>query len=408
MESLSTRDMSGSPSVPAGQATVCRALASGTDSQAKSWELSGSLTPCAPVQRILIAAQPFTLGRDCDNALQLANPTISRRHAELLLIGTELFVRDLDSRNGTFLNGRRVQNFEMLHDGDMVQFGAAVFTVRAPRTPGTGPLRPVEHLTIVEQDIGDYALANLQFDKLLADPAVIPFFQPIFRLGDSRPIGYEVLVRSRLVGLETPQAMFRVAAERNQEPELSELARREGLRVARRLGLAGQMYLNTHPSELREDRLIRSLRQLRKDYSDIEIVLEIHESSVTSWQALAELRGQMRDLDIRLAYDDFGVGQSRLMELADAPPDVIKFDMCLIRGLARASEERRSLVRSLVQLVHELGVTSLAEGVETREEATVCTTLGFKLAQGYFFGRPTPSPGSGAEKGLAPVRDVNS
>jgi EAL domain-containing protein (putative c-di-GMP-specific phosphodiesterase class I) len=396
MESLSTPDMSGSYLVPAGQATVCRALAAGTDSQIKTWELSGTLTPSAPVQRILIAAQPFTIGRDCDNALQLANPTISRRHAEMMLMGSELFVRDLDSRNGTFLNGRRVQNFELLHEGDMVQFGAAVFTVRAPRTAGTGPRTPVENLTIVEQDIGDYALANLQFDKLLADPAVIPFFQPIFRLGDSRPVGYEVLVRSRLVGLETPQAMFRVAAERNQEPELSELARREGMRAARRLGLTGQMYLNTHPSELKHDRLIGSLRQLRKEYTDLEMVLEIHESSVTSWESLAELRVQLRDLGIRLAYDDFGVGQSRLMELADAPPDVIKFDMCLIRGLARASEERKSLVRSLVQLVHELGVTSLAEGVETREEATACTSLGFELAQGYFFGRPTPSPGPAA------------
>jgi EAL domain-containing protein (putative c-di-GMP-specific phosphodiesterase class I) len=287
-----------------------------------------------------------------------------------------------------------VQNFEMLHDGDMVQFGAAVFTVRAPRTPGTpNARRPIENLTIVEQDIGDYALANLQFDKLLAEPAVTPFFQPIFRLGDSRPVGYEVLIRSRLVGLETPEAMFRVAAERSQEPELSELARREGLRLARRLGLSGQMYLNTHPSELQNGRLITSLRKLRKEYSEMEIVLEIHESSVTSWQGLAELRIQLRDLGIRLAYDDFGVGQSRLMELADAPPDVIKFDMCLIRGLARASDERRSLVRSLVQLVHELGVTSLAEGVETREEATACAALGFELAQGYFFGRPTPSPG---------------
>jgi hypothetical protein len=205
-------------------------LASGTDSQAKSWELSGSLTPSAPVQRILIAAQPFTLGRDCDNALQLANPTISRRHAELLLIGTELFVRDLDSRNGTFLNGRRVQNFEMLHDGDMVQFGAAVFTVRAPRTPGTSPLRPVEHLTIVEQDIGDYALANLQFDKLLADPAVIPFFQPIFRLGDSRPIGYEVLVRSRLV--ERTGAARRAARGAATGPDRADVSQHASVRAA--------------------------------------------------------------------------------------------------------------------------------------------------------------------------------
>ncbi|MBI3863532.1 MAG: EAL domain-containing protein [Planctomycetia bacterium] len=364
---------------------------SGEDPRVSRWELTGSLTPNAPAQRIRIAAQPFTVGRECDNALQLNFPTISRRHAELLLVERDLYVRDINSRNGTFLNGRRVGNFEKLNSDDMLQFGTAVFTVRSPRVHSTEkPFNP--HATLVESDLDDFALANLQFDKLLTDPALVPYFQPIFSLSGGPPLGYEVLARSRLVGLETPDSMFRVAAERGLETELSVLARREGLRIAEQLGLEGELYLNTHPAELRDPLLADSLRRLRNEFPDRPIAIEIHESAVTSLKMLGELRGELRRLNMRLAYDDFGAGQSRLTELADVPPDVIKFDMCLIRGVSSASEERQTMIRSLVKMVSDLGVVPLAEGVETRDEAQACTRLGFELAQGYFFGRPCAAP----------------
>ncbi|HEY3966392.1 MAG TPA: EAL domain-containing protein [Planctomycetaceae bacterium] len=355
------------------------------------WELTGSLTPQAPAQRVRISGQPFTVGRDCDNALQLANPTISRRHAELLLVEYDLYVRDISSRNGTFLNGRRVGNFEKLNSGDMLQFGTAVFTVRSPRAQlAEQPFNP--NVTQFESDLEDFALANLQFDMLLEGPALIPFFQPIVSLSGGPPLGFEVLARSRLVGLETPASMFRVAGERGLEVELSELARRQGLRIAQQQGLQGELYLNTHPSELQQDRLSASLRRLRDEFPDARIVIEIHESAVTSLKMLSGLRGQLQELGMRLAYDDFGAGQSRLMELADVPPDVIKFDMCLIRGVSNASEERQSMIRSLVKMVRDLAVIPLAEGVETRDEAIACARLGFEMAQGFFFGRPSASP----------------
>src|SRR5258708_6295924 len=123
------------------------------------WELNGSLNPRAPAQNILISTQPFTIGRDWDNALQLADATISRRHAELLLVENDLFVRDINSRNGTFLNGRRISNFEKLRARDMLQFGSAVFTVRAPSTAKAEPaFNP--HATLMESSIGAYTLAN--------------------------------------------------------------------------------------------------------------------------------------------------------------------------------------------------------------------------------------------------------
>ena len=134
------------------------------------------------------------------------------------------------------------------------------------------------------------------------------------------------------------------------------------------------------------------LRELRADFPDLSVVLEIHESGVTSTRYLAKLRDTLNELGMQLAYDDFGAGQARLMELVEVPPDVLKFDIKLIQGLPTASPQRLTTVGSLVQLVRELGVVPLAEGVETEEEAAVCRELGFDLAQGFLYGRPAPAP----------------
>jgi EAL domain-containing protein (putative c-di-GMP-specific phosphodiesterase class I) len=398
MESNSTSGSNGLPSAIVDCQGKSAAADGSKSSATAQWELSGGLTPNAPVQRILVSVQPFTIGRDFDNSLCLANPTISRRHAELMLAGADLLVRDLGSRNGTYLNGRQVRCFERLQPGDMLQFGAAVFTVHPMGARTIPPTLTEQCMTAVEFDMCDYALANLEFDRLLTEPAVVPHYQPIVRLDSAQCVGYEVLARSRLIGLETPNAMFRVAAERNLEAELSDAIRRESLLVARRMGLCAELFVNTHPAELLRPGLVDSLRWLRDEYPDAGIVIEIHESAVTSSQSLANLRAQLKDLDMRLAYDDFGAGQSRLMELADVPPDVLKFDMRLIHGLSSASDDRQNMIRSLVQIVRDLAVVPLAEGIETGDEAVVCRELGFELAQGYFFGRPAAAPDRSPEK----------
>ena len=124
--------------------------------------------------------------------------------------------------------------------------------------------------------------------------------------------------------------------------------------------------------------------------SDLPITLEIHESAITSADEMFELRNRLRDLNIQIAYDDFGAGQNRLAELCNAAPDVLKFDMGLIRDIDKAPPERIKVLSSLVRIVLDLGVVPLAEGIENEAEAKVCQELGFTMAQGYYFGRPAP------------------
>ena len=100
------------------------------------------------------------------------------------------------------------------------------------------------------------------------------------------------------------------------------------------------------------------------------------------------LRLVLTDLNMKLAYDDFGAGQARLNELVEARPDYLKFDRKLIAGLNSANTSRQQLVQSLVTMSKQLGITTLAEGVETAEEAAACKQIGFELMQGFYFGKP--------------------
>jgi EAL domain-containing protein (putative c-di-GMP-specific phosphodiesterase class I) len=94
-------------------------------------------------------------------------------------------------------------------------------------------------------------------------------------------------------------------------------------------------------------------------------------------------------MKIGLAYDDFGAGQARLVELVEVPPDYLKFDMKLVQKIASASLERQRMLASLVKMVHELGVAPLAEGIEEAGDHEVCRQMGFKLAQGFYYGYPS-------------------
>lgn len=342
------------------------------------WVLSRSSSDTGTNQHVNIIGPSFTVGRSPGNNLCISDPTVSGRHAEILTINRDLFVRDLNSTNGTLLNGRRLQHLTGLRSGDVLHFGSVMYTLQSSTDECTS--------STVTADVSAEALAHLQFDKLLRRPALRPYFQPIVRLADRSRIGFEVLSRSYLLGLETPEKMFRVAASRKVEAELSQACRVEGLRIAEELP-PGKIFLNTHPAELTHGDLFPGLERLRGEFPNADVVLEIHEGATASSAFLREIRLQTAQLNMQLAYDDFGAGQARLKELFEVPPDVLKFDVKFVHGLPYTSFQHRETIRSLLKIVRDLGVIPLAEGIETVEEGSVCFELGFELAQGFLFGR---------------------
>ena len=90
---------------------------------------------------------------------------------------------------------------------------------------------------------------------------------------------------------------------------------------------------------------------------------------------------------LRVAIDDFGAGHSGLSLLSVFQPDLIKIDRALIQNLHERPTSR-SIVRSIVQVCKELGITVIAEGIEMEQEMQVLCDMGISRMQGFFFARP--------------------
>lgn len=351
------------------------------------WFLSGPTQAGEAVVHTPIDGSPYVVGRKTGVSLKLQFRTVSGNHASLWVEDGLLFLRDLGSTNGTFVNGARVEKDSSVKicEEDLIHFAEAPFRVR--RQSPTGMTAGT-----IAENVCDQALALVQFDRLMSERLVKPHFQPIVVIDDGAMIGFEILGRGSVFGLESVAAMFQAAEQLNLEVELSRLLRWEGIRVGRDLPERPTLFVNTHPREMEDGPgLIQSLKNVREMTGNTNLVLEIHESSVTNPTLMQSLHGAMKDLDIQLAYDDFGSGQARLAELIEARPDYVKFDISLVREIDKADEQRRRMLHSLVQMVRDLDIRALAEGIETPAEAEVCREIGFDLAQGFFYGRPSPA-----------------
>lgn len=345
------------------------------------WYLCGRLRDDDPTQQFCIDASPFEVGRKPGLALCIPCPTVSSLHAAFLVERGKLYVRDMGSTNGTFVNGIRVQGDCEVDDGDLVQFAEAVFRISQQGA--------IADCHTIQGDAGDRALALIQFDRLIEQRDVTPFFQPIVSLQQDCCVGYEILARSRLYGLTEPSSMFQAAAVLDLEGELSRIFREEGVRHGKILSNNPLLFLNTHPKELDdEETLLFSMRELREAYPAQRLVLEIHEAAVAQSVQMRSIKAALAELDIRLAYDDFGAGQARLAELIEVPPDYLKFDLKFMQNIEQASGQRHKMLQDFVRGVRGAGIVALAEGVETAAADTICRALGFDLAQGYFYGRP--------------------
>jgi EAL domain-containing protein (putative c-di-GMP-specific phosphodiesterase class I) len=148
------------------------------------------------------------------------------------------------------------------------------------------------------------------------------------------------------------------------------------------------LFANAHPRETFEPGFVEGIAALVAQHPGLDLVLEIHETAVLDPARMRELGVRLAEIGVRFAYDDFGAGQARLNELSEVPPHFVKFDIALVNGLAAAGARKQRVVSDLVRLVADLGSISLAEGIEQPADAEVCRQMGFRLMQGYLFGKP--------------------
>jgi EAL domain-containing protein (putative c-di-GMP-specific phosphodiesterase class I) len=338
------------------------------------------------VWNVSISRLPFRVGRRPGLDLTLPSTSVSTEHAELYERAGQLRVRDLGSTNGTYVNRRRVTD-EVVRDGDVVHFADFEFRLEEAVAALRETTAVLRDLALPEQ----FVKGTRELDELLRDQLVTMHFQPIVVMSTGKPVSYEALGRGRHPRLpEGPQELLHIADSIGAAPILSQLFRQRAVETASGHPGLASLFLNTHPRELAQASLVDSLAELRRLAPEPTLAIEVHESTIVDSAGIREFRARLKQLDIALAYDDFGAGQARLLELADVPPEYLKFDSRFVNGIADAPDSKQRVVRSLVTVARDLGVRPIAEGIENQADARVCAELGFDLAQGFHFGRPVP------------------
>lgn len=338
-----------------------------------------------------VQRSPFRIGRGHGVELVLGSPRVSKVHAEIVQKGSGWIIRDLNSRNGTFLNGERVKGEEPFAIGDILHVAHRELTF---------VMADISEMTSLDStwagDSQTYEIENLRgtrdMYKILRGGRVRAVFQAIVMLDGGAVVGFEALGRHMLPDADyDTTALFALADDLGKAVELSRLMRRVALDDVAVLPTRGdRLFINVHPAEMSHPGLLDELSGAASRCGDRTIVAEIHESVIAGPAVMRRLKDDLESRGIELAYDDFGAGTSRLVELAEVPPDFVKLDMSIIRSID-TSPRRQDLVSALVKVMRNSGVQVVAEGIETIEEHTTCLQLGCQLGQGFLIRHPAPA-----------------
>jgi EAL domain-containing protein (putative c-di-GMP-specific phosphodiesterase class I) len=248
------------------------------------------------------------------------------------------------------------------------------------------------------EEVASYRLAcEMKRDLDKGGKGLEAWFQPQVKLGSGSPIGAEALARWRRGDEEIlPRRFIPVAEEAGLIGQIGELMLQHSVQAVsklRRLGIdIPRIAVNVSPAQMHWNDFLKSAVELVRDEglqpSDIE--LEITETMVGRSSAeFLRWVGDLAAVGFDIAIDDFGTGASTLARIREIPASKIKLDRAFILPLPEDVPGRK-VCRSALRLTHALGMTSLAEGVETRAQARFLKSSGCLQGQGFFWGRPMP------------------
>jgi diguanylate cyclase (GGDEF)-like protein len=299
--------------------------------------------------------------------------------------------------------GDRDSAGELLRDADVALYQAKaagrnryqVFNADAQTTAGSR--------TELEVDLRS-ALARQQFDLV---------YQPIYDLNDLTVVSVEALLRWRHPDRGTVQPDFIPILESSgQIREVGHWVMLQACQQAvtwRRAGSTVAVSVNVSAVQLDSDAIIDHIR----DALDITglapeaLIVEVTETALMrNADATAERLRAIKKLGVKIAVDDFGTGYSSLSYLQKFPVDCLKIDRSFIETLT-ASPESRALIRTLVQLGRTLGLTTLAEGVETTDQLDQLRGEHVNEVQGFLLSKPLDAATFETQI-LAPIRKQTS
>ena len=224
-------------------------------------------------------------------------------------------------------------------------------------------------------------------------------YQPQVDLRSGHIVGLEALLRwdHPERGVVEPSEFLWLAEETGLITKIGEFALRQSCLQARAWGAHSgsplQVSVNLSARQHRDPGLVdlveRILTETRTEPESL--CLEITESVVVNdaESAGATLRA-LKGLGVKLSIDEFGTGHSSLGSLKRIPLDMLKVDRSFVSGLGTDTEDA-AIVTAIINLAHSLGLATVADGVENKEQVDELRTLGCDVGQGFYFARPRPS-----------------
>lgn len=213
-------------------------------------------------------------------------------------------------------------------------------------------------------------------------------FQPIVDLDSGEVYAHEALVRG-LDGGGAASVLGRVT-ETNRYA-FDQACRVKAISLASRLGMQGFLSINFLPNAVYQPAAcLRKTIEAATEFSFPvhRLIFEVTENEqVRDPDHLKSIFREYKRRGMITAIDDFGAGHSGLNLLAEFQPDIIKLDMALTRAI-HLDRVRSAIVRSMVSLCQDLGISIIAEGIEAVDEVLALRDLGVRLFQGYCFARP--------------------
>jgi diguanylate cyclase (GGDEF)-like protein len=253
---------------------------------------------------------------------------------------------------------------------------------------------------------------ELEFDlrSALAGDQFRVVYQPIYNLDDLTIVGVEALLRwdHPTQGLVQPDEFIPLLEQSGQIREVGRWVLRQACEQMAAWHAQGDtldISVNVSGRQLDDDTIIQHIREAL-DASGLDarsLIIEITETALMrNAEATARRLGAIKELGVRIAVDDFGTGYSSLAYLRTFPVDCLKIDRSFVDGI-NSSPESKALIGTLVQLGKDLGLKTLAEGVETPHQLDHLRGEHVDEGQGFLLARPL-DPHTFEHQLLAPTR----
>ncbi|HUX69719.1 MAG TPA: bifunctional diguanylate cyclase/phosphodiesterase [Cellulomonadaceae bacterium] len=290
---------------------------------------------------------------------------------------------------------------ELVHRADVAMYGA-----KADRTSSV-------HVFDGARDAGSSARLELERELAAAAHAgqLEVHYQPVVTPDGERCTAVEALVRWRHPerGLQYPDTFIPVAERTGAIGGIgtyvlwqacADAVRWRALDPSRTLA----MHVNVSALQLDDDAFVDEVIRCLRVFSwpPEQLVLEFTETVMISSPAAIERLFAISGHGVTIAIDDFGTGYSSLTTLRALPVQIVKIDKSFVLG-ATVNREDRAVTEAIITMAHQMGVRTIAEGVETQEHRRLLHELGADGLQGYLFLRPAPAGefGSWLESGTA-------